>query len=420
MGMSPRTASLQCPGRLTRSPIKYGDRWQTSSEDGYQLVALATRCPRTANTAPAGSRSGSGSGSDSGTRDPAKASRTRQQADSFFSQSGDRSFTFTLTADSWRATPSSLNASLWLRRHQPSRARCRLVCIQHNDQLQAPWHDHRCTNLGPSHSLRHGATLPKPGRHETVASATSSTLLYATNGDSRSITLQSRPSVNHSLSASSRDLAMADAPSQTPPPRAYTAASLSAADLQQVTELTSYLVENSYSYESHVKLINILHRGLLSHVYPDHADEPGGNPLDYSLLPDLRQARDAMESRFAVGELLWIDWIRDECMIARSPEERVAAQELCQRALVDEPASVTLHELYAEWMWTIYAAANDLPGWTDVDLGTDEDKMILRELFNRDLVYGIWDNAVAATSWRIDAGHRIWKRYLEIIMQGFP
>ncbi|KAK4991717.1 Splicing factor [Elasticomyces elasticus] len=234
------------------------------------------------------------------------------------------------------------------------------------------------------------------------------------------ITLQSRPSVNHSLSASSRDLAMADAPSQTPPPRAYTAASLSAADLQQVTELTSYLVENSYSYESHVKLINILHRGLLSHVYPDHADEPGGNPLDYSLLPDLRQARDAMESRFAVGELLWIDWIRDECMIARSPEERVAAQELCQRALVDEPASVTLHELYAEWMWTIYAAANDLPGWTDVDLGTDEDKMILRELFNRDLVYGIWDNAVAATSWRIDAGHRIWKRYLEIIMQGFP
>lgn len=213
---------------------------------------------------------------------------------------------------------------------------------------------------------------------------------------------------------------MAEAPAQTPPPRVFTATSLSEDDLNTITELTSYLAEKSYAYESHVQLIAMLHQGFVSHVYPDDSDkQQAQDPHGYSLLSDLRQARDAMLSRFAVGEDIWRDWIQDESLLATSSEDRQTVMELCMRAVQEEPASVVLWQLYGEWVWTTYAVANGFAE-ENAKQWTTEDKMICQAIFTRELVLDVWEQAVNATKWRIDNSHRIWDRYVELIMQDFP
>jgi len=156
---------------------------------------------------------------------------------------------------------------------------------------------------------------------------------------------------------------MAEAPAQTPEPRAFTAASLTEQEIETITELVKYLAENSYAYDSHVQLINLLHKGFVAHVY-GASDVVVNNPRDYNLLPDMRQAREAMDSRFAVGEDIWQDWINDEALLARKSEERVAVMDLCQKAVLDEPTSVKLWYLYGEWVMQTYSIAN---GFTEGD-----------------------------------------------------
>lgn len=229
------------------------------------------------------------------------------------------------------------------------------------------------------------------------------------------------PQLSRNLSAmSSTDLVMAEAPAQTPEPRQFTSTSLSDVDLQLITDLASYLADHSYDYNSHVQLINLLHQGLVTHAENATSDAASApNPGDYSLLPDLRQAREAMESRFAVGEAIWKDWIEDEKLLAKSSEERQGVVELCAKAVQEEPASVQLWQLYGEWVWSIHAQANDL---IEADSGswTEEDKMICQELFPRQMVLSVFERATNATKWRIDQSHVIWNRYVELIMQGQP
>ncbi|KAJ9619958.1 Splicing factor [Taxawa tesnikishii (nom. ined.)] len=209
-------------------------------------------------------------------------------------------------------------------------------------------------------------------------------------------------------------------PGSDSPPRVFRATSLSEADLQSITQLTGALAENSYAYDTHVQLINLLHQGLISHMYPpDATSSAPQNPRDYSLLSELRQARDAMDSRFAVGEDLWKDWLQDESLIATTSEERTHVTELCQKAVTEEPASVDIWLIYAEWMWSTYAAANGFVD-ADPDRWTEDDRMICREVFTREEVDRVWSQAVEATKWRIDESHRIWDRWLELIMQDFP
>ena len=67
-------------------------------------------------------------------------------------------------------------------------------------------------------------------------------------------------------------------------------------------------------------------------------------------------------SRFAVGEDVWLEWLSDEVVLAKSSEERIAVTELFQKAVQDEPTSVALWSAYANWIESSHAACNNLPG----------------------------------------------------------
>ncbi|KAK3068202.1 Splicing factor, partial [Teratosphaeriaceae sp. CCFEE 6253] len=214
---------------------------------------------------------------------------------------------------------------------------------------------------------------------------------------------------------------MAEAPAQTPPPRSFTSAALNETESQAVMDLLAYLRDNSYAYDSHVQLIGLLHKGLLAHSQPstDRPEAAPHNLQSYGFLAELRQAREAMDSRFAVGEDLWLDWLADEVLLARTGEERITVTELFQKAVHDEPASVQLWRVYAEWIYSNYAACNDREAAGLLDW-TDEDKDLCRELFTKDLLVDVYEQAVAATQWRIDESHILWNRYIKLIQQDLP
>jgi len=225
---------------------------------------------------------------------------------------------------------------------------------------------------------------------------------------------------------------MSDAPTAaTIEARAFRATSLSQSDLQTISDLIQQLKENSYLYESHVRLINLLHQGLVSHICPPETPDALGNPLQYPLLRDLRQAREAMDSRFPVGEDLWMDWLEDECMLASTVEDRVAVMELCQKAVQDEVGSSRLWRLYGDWMWFLYKSSapstvisyehNTLEQHSIIGMilanqtWTEEDELVGREVFSWDAMMNVWVQGARAASWHINSSHLVWQPYLEIL-----
>ena len=212
---------------------------------------------------------------------------------------------------------------------------------------------------------------------------------------------------------------MAEAPAQTPAPRDAKSADLSESESRSVSELLAKLRENSYAYADHVTLIHLLHKGLMAHVGPTGDSSTTREPRDYRLLTDLRQAREAMDTRFAVGEAIWIDWLTDEILVAACSEERISVTELCQRAVQDEPASVRLWQIYADWVEANHAACSDRDG-ADHRRWTDEDKDVCRELFTRDMLQNVLEQAVEATRWRIDQSHVLWDRHAAMVVESMP
>lgn len=211
------------------------------------------------------------------------------------------------------------------------------------------------------------------------------------------------------------DLTMADAPAPTPPPRTFSSSALSEAESKTVTELLSVLRENSYAYNYHVELVNLLHKGFRAHL--DSSE--GADPRKYTLLSEMRQAREAMDSRFAVGEDIWHDWLSDEALLASSTEERMTVTELFQKAVQDEPVSTKLWAAYAEWMESNYRTCFDLEGSNQ--RGWDaESKADCKELFTKDALRTVFEQATAATKWRIDESHLLWSRYAALVMADFP
>jgi len=210
---------------------------------------------------------------------------------------------------------------------------------------------------------------------------------------------------------------MADAPVQTPLPEDFASSTISLADIKTINELTNYLVENSYDYASHVRLIQILQQGFVKYVEKSSSTEHDG-PGNYCLLKELRMTREAMESRYAVGEAIWRDWIKDEIILATSCDGCTTVMELCSRAVQQEPMSVVLWSLYAEWIWSIYAVANGLLADND-SVWTEEDKLICKEVFTADLLLSVWHEALEATKWRLDESHVLFLRYMQLIKE-FP
>ena len=226
------------------------------------------------------------------------------------------------------------------------------------------------------------------------------------------------------------DHMMSDAPTATLQSRTFKASSLTTAELQTVSALTKQLSENSFLYDTHTQLIKILQEGLQRHILPSGSNTPQ-NPQDYSLLLELRQARDAMDSRFPVGEELWIEWIQDEAILAQTSEDRAAVMELCQKAVSDEVGSAKLWRLYGDWMWHLFKTAYDISGLYEgsaleahpvVGLvmsqqrWTDEDKALGPELFQWDSMLDVWRSGVKATSWHINDSQVVWDPFMQILL----
>lgn len=262
------------------------------------------------------------------------------------------------------------------------------------------------------------ASMQQP--HSTSRTTSSESVPQAQHRSSLPSREQAPPILRNSSGQSLADITMIDGPAQTPPPpRAISASdALTEAEGQAVSDLLSLLGENSYAYDSHVQLIGLLHKGFLAHTYPP-ADAPNSaarDPRTYGLLNELRQSREAMDSRFAVGEALWLDWLADETLLARNTEARIAVTELFQKAVGDEPASVKLWQAYGDWIENNYRACNDLDGG-DSASWTVEDKEMCRDLFTRDMLISVLQEGAMATRWRIDAGHLVWNRWMQLLLE---
>lgn len=224
------------------------------------------------------------------------------------------------------------------------------------------------------------------------------------------------PPIGRTISSQSvADITMAEAPAQTPPPRTFTSNALTETESQTVTDLLNHLGESSYAYDSHQQLIGLLHKGFITHCFPpEGSNEPGQDPRTFGLLAELRQARDSMDSRFAVGEDIWLEWLSDEVVLAKSSEERIAVTELFQKAVQDEPSSVALWLAFANWIETSHAACNNLPG-ADLSGWSDDDREVCKDLFTKDMLVNILEQAVPATQWRIDQSHLVWNKYITTV-----
>lgn len=214
-------------------------------------------------------------------------------------------------------------------------------------------------------------------------------------------------------------------------PRSFTASSLSQEDLHKIQQLSSQLVENSQNYNVHISLIRLLHQGFVAHIFPPDSPSDFQEPHQYPLLADLRQARTAMDSRFPVGEELWRQWIEDECILARTVEDRVAVMELCQKAVQEELGSTKLWRLYGDWMWLLYKTTHDIfsggyqlntlenhpvvSGVLEHRRWTEDEKVVGKDIFSWNPMLDVWIHGFKAVEWHMDDSNVVWDPYVQIL-----
>ena len=217
------------------------------------------------------------------------------------------------------------------------------------------------------------------------------------------------------LRNASFDRTMIDAPIKTPSPQHFTASSLPEEDQERVTHLAEQIAANPFSYEANVQLINILHQGFRKYsTTHDH-------PRKYDLLQELRSAREAMASRFALGEDLLADWIEDQILLVDTLEACISVMELCQKTVEEEPSSTKLWVVYGNWLLRLYKIANSHderlvefgPSSTEPSLSED-DKTVARQIFTWQIVMDVWRRGSQATTLMIDSSHLVWDPYMEL------
>ena len=211
---------------------------------------------------------------------------------------------------------------------------------------------------------------------------------------------------------------------QSPLSRNYSVTSLTETEVQTVAHLVTYLATNPFAYESHVQLVKLLHQGLVSYVDSQSSSNAPADPQEYDLLQDLRNAREAMNATFALGEDLWVDWIEDQKLLAKTLDDRITVIESCQKALDEEPGSTRLWLLYAEWMLSMFklvymederVLAIGSPT-AEETRWSEEDIALARSVCSWEQMLGVWIQGVEDTKWRINDSHLIWNRYTELIM----
>ena len=208
-------------------------------------------------------------------------------------------------------------------------------------------------------------------------------------------------------------------------PSVYATTALSEGEVQIIAELDEYLKTNPHAYDSHVRLVKLLHKGFVSHIQSNIQSPPA--PQAYDLLPHLHRARETMNGKFAIGEELWMDWIEDQKILARTLDDILGIVELCKRSVEQEQASSRLWFLYADWMLRIYRIANphdpilkdlDVPSAATPEL-SDEDLVVARASLSWQQVLDVWSQGVQATMWRMNDSNVLWDRYTEMLLHQY-
>lgn len=247
--------------------------------------------------------------------------------------------------------------------------------------------------------------------------------IYDSQGSNNSAAIPSVHRARGPLPArGSLDHTMVEAPSRAALVRTFTTKALSEAELQSVAELVSYLATSQFAYDSHVQLIDLLHRGFRSHTQSKTSSTANDDRRSYDLLADLRSARESMDARFAVGERIWVDWIEDEKLLATTFDECFAVMELCLKAVQEEAGSTKLWSLHANWMTSLYVAAigdssvrEAVKSYHEIQTWSDEDKIVASEVWNwREQMMNAWARGARTTQWRLDESHLLWDPYTEL------
>ena len=232
-----------------------------------------------------------------------------------------------------------------------------------------------------------------------------------------------RAEVASRIRASSYDIAMSEAVHQTFKPRTYFSKALSNEELEIVTQAGNYLAQNPSAYETLVRLINILHKGLLNHIRLQSSSKISGDPHSYELLQDLQGARESMNLLFGLGEDLWADWIQDQILLAAGFEDKLAVRELCEKAVREEPSSSKVWLIYGQWMLSEYHRLDvndermECAKITQGQPSIEEERILAAETFGWQQVLGIWQRGTQETMWRMNDSHQLWDNYTDLLIQ---
>ncbi len=192
-----------------------------------------------------------------------------------------------------------------------------------------------------------------------------------------------------------------------------------------MAQLVRNLATNAFAYESHVQLVKLLHKGLVSHMNANSSSTSQGDPRRYELLQDLQSAREVMNATFALGEDLWVDWIQDQKLLANTLEDKITVIESCRKSVEEESGSTRLWLLYADWMLSLYRIGNpDDPRINavgepqgQVEAWSEEDKMMAREVCSWEQMLEVWRQGVQDTKWRINDSHLLWDPYTQFLLE---
>ncbi|KAK5075583.1 Splicing factor [Lithohypha guttulata] len=198
----------------------------------------------------------------------------------------------------------------------------------------------------------------------------------------------------------------------------FSTTSLPADKKERLAELSSLLAETPSAYESHVELITILHHAFMDHIFPTSSDGailPKQDPASFELLAELRDARSSMEKLFAVGETIWLEWLQDESMLARTTEERIDVIEKCRKAVADEVGSSRLWATYGDWVLECYRWASEGTGSDSID----EDRLVGKEVFTFAMVLETWQEGVDSTKLDLATSHLVWNKYINLRIAEF-
>lgn len=221
------------------------------------------------------------------------------------------------------------------------------------------------------------------------------------------------------------DFSKAEASNPKFSPRQFSSNSLSEEELETVTQLCRNLDKNPFAYESHVQLVKLLHQGLLVHIHADSSSGTQSDPRTYDLLHDLQSAREVMNTTFAMGEDLWMDWIQDQKLLAYLWEDRITVIESCRKAVEEESGSMRLWLLYADWMLSLYRIGNPQDPMNQIaeqtnsktQVWSEEDKIMAQEICSREHMLEVWRQGVQDTKWRINDSHLLWDSYTQFLVE---